>query len=160
MEVVFEGGLTGTTDDLRSCAALWDSLKGADGYPCLDAEGAKTVCEWGTEQAVTYFQEAGCPLSGFPDGSSEDYGAADAYELLTIDSADVSAWLPFYVAGISFPIYPQILVRFYTARNVRHLQYGMQLTHLSVFYLCLPAFLTGYTVLSRDISDWIVTMLI
>lgn len=84
--------------------------------------------------------------------NSRQYGAHDAKELLTVSNDDMKAWLPFYVAGISFPVYPQILVRFYTARSVKHLQWGMQLTHLSVFYLCLPAFLTGYTILSRDLD--------
>jgi len=84
------------------------------------------------ESIKTFQNKYQCPLSGFPDGSSDDYGAKDAIDKLTIDSADVKAWLPFYIAGISFPFYPQILVRFYTARNVKHLKWGMYLTHLSV----------------------------
>jgi len=148
MEVVFPGGIVQTTKDLRECAVLWDAND--DGYPCTTAEGG--ICtDLDTDEAIAWFQGQGCVLDGEPDGSGPKYGAKDAGDLLTIDDDDVAAWLPFYVAGISFPIYPQILVRFYAARNVKHLQYAMQLTHLSVFYLCLPAFLTGYTILSRNL---------
>lgn len=152
METVFDGGIDKTTTDLRRCATLWDTYPADELVQCADDGsqcklGDVVDSEWGHK----WFVKKDCELSGYPDGSSEDYGAKDAKDLLTIDDDDVKAWLPFYVAGISFPIYPQILVRFYTARNVRHLQYGMQLTHLSVFYLCLPAFLTGYTILSRNL---------
>jgi len=136
MEVVFEGGIGQTTRDLRTCAEAWTE------------HGAGFDIDTTTDLT---FADYGCVMSGAADGSRVEYGAKDAVDLLTINQEDVEAWLPFYIAGISFPVYPQILVRFFTARQVNHLQYGLQLTHLSVFYLCLPAFLTGYTILSRDL---------
>lgn len=143
MESVFEGGITETTEQLRACAQAYDVYK--DTYdPVADPMMGSYGCMM-DGVAVNTFDSEGIPIE-------PQYGAQDAWNLLTITEPDVSLWLPFYVAGISFPVYPQILVRFYTARKVSHLQWGMQLTHLSVFYLCLPAFLTGYTILSRNIE--------
>lgn len=66
-----------------------------------------------------------------------------ARDLLTIDSSEKLGWLNFIIAGLSFPIYPHILIRYYVAKDVRTLKTGMQVLHLSPLIAALPSITLG-----------------
>jgi len=78
--------------------------------------------------------------------------AESARELLSVSGEDKVGWVNFLIASISFPIYPHILSRYYIAKDVNTLKWGMQVLHMSPFIAAMPSIILGIVCIHSNLE--------